>query len=109
MVFSSVTFLIYFLPIVLVLYLIIPNYFKNIFLLIASVLFYSWGAPKFIFVILATTTLDFYLVQLMAGSAKEKTRNLFLNCFAVSILRFIKICTAASIGVTISSLYSHHI
>jgi alginate O-acetyltransferase complex protein AlgI len=78
MIFSSALFLVYFLPLILVLYLIIPNSLKNFFLLLASIIFYSWGAPKFIFVILATTTVDFYLVQLMANATKEKTRKLFL-------------------------------
>lgn len=78
MVFSSSIFLVYFLPVVVLLYLITPNKLKNIFLLISSILFYSWGAPKFIFVILATTTLDFYLVKMLSGSVNEKTRKIFL-------------------------------
>lgn len=78
MVFSSSIFLVYFLPVVVLLYLITPNKLKNLFLLVSSILFYSWGAPKFIFVILATTTLDFYLVKMLSGSVKEKTRKIFL-------------------------------
>jgi len=66
------------LPIVLAVYLLIPNFFKNAFLLVASILFYSWGAPKFIFVILITTTLDFYLVQIMASSIREFRKKFFL-------------------------------
>ncbi len=95
MIFSSITFLIYFLPIVLVLYLIIPNYIKNVFLLLVSILFYSWGGPKFIFIILGTTALDFYLVQLMDNSAKEKTRKFFLIAsltLNVGLLFYFKYC-----------------
>ncbi|MCW3076246.1 MAG: putative rane protein involved in D-alanine export [Bacteroidetes bacterium] len=44
----------------------------------ASVFFYSWGAPRFIFVILITTTLDFYLVKLMAAAQTVSTRKLLL-------------------------------
>jgi len=76
--FSSTIFLVYFLPIVLLVYFIIPNYFKNAFLLLASILFYSWGAPQFIYAILITTTLDFYLVHWMDGTINEKKKKLLL-------------------------------
>lgn len=52
MVFSSITFLFYFLPIVLLIYYIIPNKFKNIVLLIASLFFYFYGEPKYVFVMI---------------------------------------------------------
>ena len=78
MIFSSIAFLVYFLPIVLLIYFLLPNKLKNLFLLLASVFFYSWGAPLFIFVILLTTTLDFYLVKMMSESVNEKRRKLIL-------------------------------
>ncbi|MGZ4061449.1 MAG: MBOAT family O-acyltransferase [Bacteroidia bacterium] len=68
---------------------------KNAFLLFASILFYMWGAPKFIFAILATTTLDFYLVKLLYNSNTEKTRKLFLVlslCLNVGMLFYFKYC-----------------
>ncbi|MCF8424169.1 MAG: MBOAT family protein [Bacteroidia bacterium] len=95
MVFSSVTFLVYFLPIFLVIYFLSPQKFKNLVLLISSILFYSWGAPKFIFVILATTTLDFYLVKLLYNSVSEKQRKLFLIlslCLNLGLLFYFKYC-----------------
>jgi len=95
MVFSSVTFLVYFLPIFLVIYFLSPKKFKNLVLLISSILFYSWGAPKFIFVILATTTLDFYLVKLLYNSVSEKRRKLFLIlslCLNLGLLFYFKYC-----------------
>lgn len=78
MVFSSSIFLVYFLPIFLLVYFITPRQFKNAVLLFASIGFYSWGGPKFIFVILATTTVDFYFVKLLYKAEKESTRKLFL-------------------------------
>lgn len=95
MVFSSSIFLVYFLPIVITLYLLLPNSFKNLFLLLASVFFYSWGGPKFIFVILITTTLDFYLVQMMDRAGNEKARKMFLilSLFLnVGLLFYFKYC-----------------
>lgn len=78
MVFSSSIFLFIFLPIVLSLYFIVPKQFKNIVLLISSIFFYSWGAPKFIFVILGTTFVDYFFVRLLHASETKLKRNLFL-------------------------------
>lgn len=56
MVFSTLTFLFAFLPLVCILYYIIPNRsYKNGVLLIFSLLFYSWGEPKYIFLMLSAT------------------------------------------------------
>lgn len=63
MVFSSITFLLYFLPLFLFTYWLTPSRFKNIIILSFSIAFYSWGAPKFIFLLLTSTVVDFYLVK----------------------------------------------
>lgn len=56
MVFSSLPFVYFFFPLVFVLYFIIPNrIWRNVILLIASLLFYAWGEPKFIVLMLAAT------------------------------------------------------
>ncbi len=78
MIFSSIVFLLYFLPLFLVCYFITPKKHKNAVILIASILFYAWGAPKFIFVILFTTFLDFYLVQWMDKTPNNTKRKLIL-------------------------------
>jgi alginate O-acetyltransferase complex protein AlgI len=79
MVFSSTFFLCYFLPAFLLLYFASPRKYKNIVLLISSVLFYAWGAPKFIFVLIGTTILDFFLVRLMSGSSSDRKRKILLG------------------------------
>ncbi len=66
MVFSSATFLFFFLPIVFVLYYVLPKSCRNWILLLASVLFYSWGEPIFIFVLLASITVDFFIALKMS-------------------------------------------
>src|SRR5688572_18353405 len=78
MVFSSISFLVYFIPVFLLLYFIADKKYKNGLLLVGSILFYSWGAPKFIFVILLTTFLDFYLVRWMGNTEKQKLRKCLL-------------------------------
>jgi alginate O-acetyltransferase complex protein AlgI len=78
MVFSSSIFLFIFLPVVLSLYFIADKKYKNIILLLSSIFFYSWGAPKFIFVILGTTFVDYFFVRLLHSSETKFKRNLFL-------------------------------
>lgn len=79
MVFSSTIFLVFFLPIFLAIYFLLPNTkVKNIYLLVASIIFYSWGAPKFIFAILLTTALDFYFVRLLDKAEDKEIRRFFL-------------------------------
>ncbi len=65
MVFSSSLFLLYFLPIFLLVYFVLPSRFRNYFALLASVLFYAWGAPKFIFIVLGSIVADFFVVKKM--------------------------------------------
>ena len=55
MVFSSLTFLFYFLPIVLVIYYIVPKKARNVVLLISSLLFYIYGEPKFAILMILST------------------------------------------------------
>lgn len=78
MVFSSIVFILYFLPAFLLCYYLVGKSYKNVVILVFSVFFYSWGAPKFIFVILATTFLDFHLVRWMDGSSNQTKRKLLL-------------------------------
>jgi alginate O-acetyltransferase complex protein AlgI len=78
MVFSSILFLLYFLPSILAVYFIVPRKFKNSVLLVASGVFYAWGAPSFIFVILLTTIVDFFLVSKMDASSNLRHRKAYL-------------------------------
>ncbi len=53
MLFSSITFLYYFLPAVLLLYFITPRKLKNTVLLLVSLFFYAWGEPKYVILMIA--------------------------------------------------------
>ena len=63
MVFSSILFLLYFLPVFLIIYYLLPYKARNPWVLLASVIFYSWGAPDFIFIVLGSIIADFFLVK----------------------------------------------
>ncbi len=79
MVFSSALFLFYFLPVFLVAYFATPKTHKNKTVLIASLLFYLWGAPKFGFVLIASIIIDFYLVNRIAKTHEPKSKRLLLG------------------------------
>ncbi len=84
MVFSSTIFLVYFLPVFLLLYYLTPKKLKNYTLLIFSLAFYAWGAPKFVFILVGSTIVTFYLVRTMSMAKEEKRRKMFL-VFALSL------------------------
>lgn len=78
MIFSSAIFVFYFLPLFFLCYYLVPGKFKNAVILLGSIFFYAWGAPRFIFVILGTTALDFFLVQLMDRQETAVRRKVLL-------------------------------
>ena len=72
MLFSSIPFLYYFLPIVLILYFISPKVLKNAVLLIASLTFYAWGEPKYV-ILMTVTILCGYVCGLLIEKFRGKT------------------------------------
>lgn len=94
MVFSSVFFLLYFLPIFLLVYHFIDKKYKNYWILAASIFFYAWGAPGFVFIVLGTTVLDFFIVNRMYASTDRRNRkrwlvvSLFLNLGLLAYFKY---------------------
>ena len=71
MLFSSITFIYYFLPILLIVYFIMPNKYKNTVLLIFSLLFYFLGEPKYIIVLILSCIIN-YLLSIRISKKKSK-------------------------------------
>lgn len=71
MLFSSIPFLFYFLPLVLAVYFLVPWKLKNTVLLLASLIFYGWGEPRYVFLMIASILL-FYGCGLAIEKAKTK-------------------------------------
>ena len=71
MLFSSIPFLYYFLPAVMLVYFLVPRAMKNAVLLIASLFFYGWGEPKLLGLMVFTIAL-FYGCGLAIGRAQTK-------------------------------------
>ena len=85
MLFSSVTFLFVFLPIVLLVYYICPRKAKNYILLIASLLFYAWGEPKYIFIMLISIFIG-YLSGILINLFRIKEKNGFAKLTVILII-----------------------
>ena len=77
MVFSSIAFLFYFLPITLALYYVLPKRCRNIVLLIASLIFYAYGEPKYVLIMILSITFT-YLYGILIDKFKKYSK-LFLT------------------------------
>jgi len=82
MLFSSIPFLYYFLPAVLILYFLVPRKLKNAVLLLSSLVFYGWGEPKLLFLMVFTIGL-FFFCGLAIERAGEKYKKLWLTVSVV--------------------------
>ena len=72
MLFSSIPFLYYFLPAVLVAYFLVPRRFRNVFLLLASLLFYAWGETRYVLLMIAAILLFYgYGIAIETGKHKK--------------------------------------
>lgn len=93
MVFSSLTFLMLFLPAVLLIYFAVPRQGKNAVLFIFSLLFYAWGEPIYVGLMIFSTVLDYtcgWLVEKYRGTSKQKI-GLLISVFTnLGLLFFFK-------------------
>ena len=74
MVFSSNIFLFFFLPIFLIAYFITPQKFRNYMLLLFSLIFYAYGAPDFVFLLVGECIVNYFIVRGMAKTEKTGTK-----------------------------------
>ena len=86
MVFSSLLFLFRFLPAVLLLYYIAPRKIRNLVLFLFSLLFYAWGEPKYVFLMLFSITMDFFMGQMVAKSKARNNRKAAKRFLTISIV-----------------------
>lgn len=77
MVFSSLTFLQCFLPLCLLAYFLVPQKWRNGTLFLFSLLFYAWGEPVYVVLMLFSTVLDYTCGQMWSGtgdSGEQRSR-----------------------------------
>ncbi len=110
MVFSSLLFLLRFLPLVLLLYYAAPAKFRNFILFIASLFFYAWGEPVYVLLILFSTVVDYTAgraVHHCRESGKEKGAKLAVLCSAVVNLGALGIFKYADFFISIVDKVPH--
>lgn len=83
MAFNNTIFLVWFLPVFIAFYLLCSKQLRNVYLLIISLVFYMWAEPFFVGVLLFTTCLDFYLVQIMHNTQGRIVKKVLVS---ISIL-----------------------
>jgi len=84
--FSSIPFLFYFLPIVLILYAIAPKCLKNAVLLLASLFFYAWGEPKYVILMIISIILGYVFGLLIEKYQGKIAAKVFLILSLVTSL-----------------------
>ena len=89
MLFTSISFLYYFLPIVLIIYFIMPNKYRNFILFISSMFFYFYGEPKYIILMLLEIFIA-YIGAIIIDKTKNKTVFIFTILIHVLLLCFFK-------------------
>lgn len=86
MVFSSAAFLFAFLPLTLAGYYFLPRKFRNVFLMLASLLFYAWGEPKFVFIMILSILMNYVFGLLVVRREDAGYRKLILTIMVVANL-----------------------
>lgn len=97
MVFSSLYFLFSFLPLVLLVYFLVPEFLKNIVLLLASIFFYAWGEPVYVVLMLFSAVFNYVIgLDLDSTEGAEKKRLMFfavgVNLLILGFFKYFSFC-----------------
>lgn len=93
MIFNSMMFLWIFLPIILVLYYIVPNKLKNLFLMLISLVVYAWGSFESLSVLLTSIVVNYFIGILINAQKKNRLKKIFFGAgmlFNIGILCYYK-------------------
>ena len=100
MLFSSIPFLYYFLPCVLLLYAIAPRKLKNSVLLFSSLFFYGWGEPKYLILMLISITQGYIFGRLVEKYRGKGLAKLFLTLSVVFSFAMLGYCKYADFFIS---------
>ena len=84
MVFSSILFIFRFLPIAMGIYFLTPKKFKNLSLLVLSLVFYSWGEPKYFFIMIISIFIDYFVSRGIEKYRTNKKISIALLCTSIT-------------------------
>lgn len=108
MLFSSIVFLGFFLPVVLIVYYVIPSIkYRNCVLLVSSLLFYAWGEPKFVLLMIISIIFN-YSMGIFISKRKSRKKilifSIIVNLIVLFIFKYLGF-TCEIINVFINSLH----
>jgi len=89
MLFSSIPFLYYFLPSVLILYFLVPKKLKNTVLLVSSLVFYGWGEPRYVILMVVSIVIGFISGILIENTKEKPKKKLILTLNVIINLGFL--------------------
>lgn len=72
MLFSGIIFLLFFFPLFFGVYYVLPTAYRNIWTLFSSLVFYAWGAPQFIFLVLISALIDYLLAKQTERTSNQR-------------------------------------
>lgn len=98
MLFSSMTFIYVFLPLVCCIYLLVRNELKNHVLLIASLVFYAWGEPKYLAIMIATILIN-YVFAILIEKANSNVLSGKLSSFFFNKKLLLALCITANLTI----------
>lgn len=93
MLFSSITFLFYFLPVFLICYFIVPKKFANAVLLLGSLFFYAWGEPRYLLLMVMMICAGYFFgiwIQKITTPGSRKLVTALSVAFCLVVLGFFK-------------------
>ena len=85
MVFSSIIFMFTFLPIILVTYYLSPRKLKNFILLLGSLVFYAWGEPIYIILMILTIVINYVLALLIKNQKGRRKKCIFILTLVLNV------------------------
>ena len=88
MVFSSLLFLFLYLPVVLLIYYVTPVKFRNAMLFAANLVFYGWGEPKFTWIMIFSTVVDYvhgYFIGKYRDTDRKKAKAFVISSVVINL------------------------
>ena len=99
MLFSSIEFLFYFLPVVVGVYFLLPVAARNGWLLIVSLVFYAWGEPRYVALMIASIVLNWLWGLAIGRSKQQGWKRFFLVCSVITCLGLLGVYKYADFAV----------
>ena len=95
MVFNSIFFIFCFLPVFMMIYYLVPGKLRNLLLFLGSLIFYAWGEPVYVILMLFSSIFNYYmgteLERLYYDDRKQKINLIFSIIINLAVLVFFNI------------------